>query len=124
MANLLREALEFHADDLNASAGESVVYVRGEQRIEVGAAIGESRFEAEGADGATIEIQTRDFIIQQSELDFGSGPTKPERRDKIEQTVNGETMFFEVLPEHGLPHFRVADGFGVSYRVFTKAKQS
>jgi hypothetical protein len=124
MTSLLHEALQFHADDLNESAGDCVVYVRGNNRIEVDAAIGESRFEAEGANGATIEIQTRDFIIQQHELDFGDGPTEPERRDKIEQTVNGQTKHFEVLPEHGLPHFRVADGFGISYRIFTKAKKS
>lgn len=118
----MSDALQIHADTLQDVAGECVTYVRGSQTIELECVPGESRFESVRGDGSVVEVRTEDFIVQQDAIDFGSGPTEPERKDKIVHTVNGVEKTYEVLPDEGIKHFRVTDSHGVGYRIHTKEK--
>jgi hypothetical protein len=120
--SLMSDALKFHADALNEAAGECITYIRGSDSITITAVPSESTFDAETMDGSTIEYKTQDFIVKQQDLDFGSGATAPSRRDKIERTVNGVTLFYDVLPDFGIANHRDSNGRGISYRISTKQK--
>ncbi|MEO1526731.1 MAG: hypothetical protein AAFX06_14950 [Planctomycetota bacterium] len=117
--SLYSDAFSFHADLLEASASESVEYEDpdGNVLVDVPAVIGRSELETIDSEGAGIALETKDFIIQQSHFgELGD----PKRRAIIRQCVNDAIETYQVLPDAGVAHFTVTDGYGTAFRIRTK----
>lgn len=99
-----------------------LIYGRGDREISIDAIPAESVFEIESSSGTIIEYRTTDFIVQQTDIDFGQGPVPPNRKDRVTLVRNGTSHVFEVLPEPSLQHFRETDSYGFCYRIHTKEK--
>lgn len=114
--SLISEGLEAHAERLMDAAGECITYCRGVSKVTLYAALGESIGESVDADGITVTVRSRDFIIKAEELVLDGAQTEPQRNDLI---VWGERSF-RVLPDIGLPRHRDSDPHGNMLRIFTK----
>lgn len=117
MSDLLASGAAWLAGQLSASASRSVRYQRGVDYGNVLAAVGTSRFEAQGTSGVVETWESRDFIIKTGTLPFG----EPQRHDKIVETLNGIDITYEVTSPRGVPVFHYADAFRQTVRVHTVA---
>ena len=89
------------------------------------ATIGESRTEEiQNSDNVITEVLLRDYLIDVSDFDFGSGPVAPQVGDVITETINGITRYFEVLPTNGVPEYREHDRDGTTWRIHTKERST
>lgn len=120
--SLLRESLQAHADRLIESAAELVTYIRGDgtQLSNIEATLGVSIFEQIGSDGFATQIHTQDFIVRRADLCVAGVKFLPQRNDRIAMVLGDLTQDFRVLPDTGISHYRPADAYGVSLRIFTK----
>lgn len=117
--------LEIELDEMfTDEITESVVYSRGDDEVSLCAIPEEGRFEALQPNGVIVEVRTVDFLVKSKDLDFGSGPTEPNRKDTITRTRGGITSTFEVLPDPAFTHFEEVDTYGFCYRIRTKKKPS
>lgn len=112
------------APSLMRCFGQLVTYTRNGESIAIKAILAGSQFESVLTTSQPLEYRRQDFIVRQKDLDFGSGPTKPRRKDSISLFVDGAERVFEVLPEPSLEHYEVTGVNDVSYRIYTKEKPS
>lgn len=117
MPDMLASGAAWLANQLSAGASRSVRYQRGVDYGNVLAAVGTSRFEAQGTSGVVETWESRDFIIKTGTLPFG----EPQRHDKIVETLNGIDITYEVTSPRGVPVFHYADAFRQTVRVHTVA---
>ena len=113
--DLLRSGTSWLADTLNASAGYSVTYRRGNNSASVIATIGKSLFEAGSQSGVIESFESRDYLLRTEDLPFGS----PLRGDLILESTGGIVTTYEVSTPRGVPLFRYADAFRTMVRVHT-----
>jgi hypothetical protein len=117
MSDLLASGASWLAGQLSASASRSVRYYRAANYGVISAAVGTSRFEAQGTSGVIEQWESRDFLIKAGTLPFG----EPLRHDKIVETVNGVDVTYEVTSPRGVPVFHYGDAFRQTVRVHTIA---
>lgn len=115
MADMLADGASWLAAELKASAGSTVVYVRGASASEVTATIGSSAFEGQNQSGVIERWESRDFIVQTADLPFGD----PLRGDKIVETVGGISTTFEVRSPQGVPLWHYGDPYRNMVRIHT-----
>lgn len=120
MPDMLATGAAWMAGQLKSSAGANVIYVRGQEAGEVTATIGASAFEAANQSGVIERWESRDYLIATADLPFGD----PAHGDKIVETVNGESVTYEVATPRGVPAWHYGDGFRVIVRVHTKQSDS
>jgi hypothetical protein len=74
----------------------------------------------QAGDGVITHAQERDYLIAADDLVLGGAATLPERGDQIDETIDGATVTFEVLPLAGEAHWRYSDPFRTLLRVHTR----
>lgn len=120
MADLLSSGAAWLAGQLKTAAGTTVVYVRGQNAVEVVATIGNSAFEAANQSGVVERWESRDFLIATDDLPFGD----PLHGDKIVETINDIAVTYAVSTPRGVPPWHYADGFRLVVRVHTTQSDS
>lgn len=120
MPDMLAAGAAWMAGQLKAAAGTTVVYVRGNEAAEVTATIGASAFEAANQSGVVERWESRDYLIATDDLPFGD----PAHGDRIVETLNSESVTYDVATPRGVPAWHYADGFRLIVRVHTKQAES
>jgi hypothetical protein len=89
--------------------------------VTVQAVIGRTTWPVESTTGMYLEDVTRDYTVHVADLVLPvAGPVKPQKGDRITETVNGESAVFEVLAPSGGAVYRWGDAFRKTYRIHTK----
>jgi hypothetical protein len=117
MADLLEQSSRWLADMNRRHRARKVIYVRGGDALELTATVGKSVFEVDKGYGLFERVETRDYLVDVTELaSFG----KPERGDRVKDELNGVVEVFEVMAPGNEPHFRYSDPYRQTYRIHTK----
>lgn len=125
MADMLADASNWLHGQRKTHLATTVVLRRGNKSVSVSATRGRTEFEVETSpDLGTIgRIESRDYLIDAVDYDFGSGAVLPLRGDKIDETdADGRKFVYEVLP-FGMAdgtHWRYSDPYRQTLRVHTK----
>lgn len=120
MANLFENAATWLAGQLKTHAAVDVVYVRGNDSVLVKATIGKTDFEVDDGSGVILRVQSRDFLIQAADLQFGGGAVLPVAGDRIRETQGSQTFVYEVTAPGAEPHYRFSDPFRNLLRIHSK----
>lgn len=107
-----------------AVTGETVTYARGAERVDLTnkAWCGRTLFSRspQEAGGAAVVWGDRDYLIPVADLVLGGTAVTPKRGDRIEETVGGTVVTFEVQSPLAEPEWRYSDQTRTVYRVHTK----
>jgi hypothetical protein len=117
----LDEAFASLAADLEANAGETVVYTRsldGAVVVLAAAVRGRNTPQRQAmADGrVNFEEEPQDWLVRAAALDYGPGPFEPARGDRLQ---DGQGRVYELAPRDGEPAWRPSDPYGVILRLRT-----
>lgn len=95
---MLAEALEWHKQQLETHASQTVVYRRGEFQASVAVTYGSRNAAAEfSANTIRVETQQRDFVISAASLVLDGVVVTPLAGDEIEVTEGETTLTYRVL---------------------------
>lgn len=119
MADLLQSAIT-HLDTIRRSyLAQSITYVRGGTAIAgVAATPQQQEFATDNMDGTVTVLRMTAWIITVDALSALGTP--PHRGDKVQQTLDGTTHVYEVLPPGGGPVYEDADPYQTCWKIFTK----
>jgi len=120
MPNLMETGTAWFLDQLITHASETVTYKRGVNSVSVSAGIAETEADTLTEQGIQIQIRMNDFLIKVDDLIILAVKITPLTGDKIERTVNGKTVTYEVLKLADEKEFRESDRFGTVFRIHTK----
>ena len=120
MADLLKQGSDWLQSMRNQHATQSVIYKRGSDQVTLNATKGKSQIEVEDEYGTRIETEITDFLITASDLVLNGQTTTPAVGDKIEETIDGVTRIYEVMPIVAEGHWRWSDSFGKTLRIHTR----
>ena len=120
MANLLQTGTSWLADQLKAHASQQVIYVRGNQQVEVSATIGRTEFEIDDGSGIVQRLISRDYLIQATDLILAGNQVIPQPGDLIRETQGSSVMVYEVMTPGNEQHYRYSDPFGKLLRIHSK----
>ena len=120
MTNLLQTGSQWLGDQLLAHAATEVQYVRGLEQALVRATIGKTEFEIEDAAGAIERVQSRDYLIEATELVLGGSRILPQVGDRIYESQGDQTFAYEVLSPGTQPCWRFSDPHRQLLRIHTK----
>ena len=120
MTDVLQTGSDWLAEKLKTHAGRTVIYRRGLDSVAVTATIGRTEFEIDDEFGVLRKLESRDFLIQVSDLVLNSTAVLPERGDEIDETQDGVTYTYEVMAPGKAPHFRYSDPYRKTLRIHTK----
>lgn len=121
MTDMLATGSAWLDGKLTSHASINVEYRRGSDSVTVAAVRGRTEFESitAGDLGVVERIESRDYLIMATEIDFGAGPVLPVRGDEI---VEGG-LVYECVPFgtiSGDTHWRYADIYRNRLRIHTK----
>lgn len=97
-----------------------VLYVRGEASAQVPATIGQTIFRLDDGAGATLRVESRDYLITASELVLAGQRSLPQRGDRVEETEGDVTYVYEVTAPGDEPHWRYSDPYRLTLRIHTQ----
>jgi len=121
MGDLLDDGLAWLAEQLKAHASRTVVYRRGANEVTVQATVGRTLLKLDdGYGGVRMEWTDRDFVIAADDLVLGGEKTLPQRGDQVRETVDGQTLVYEVLAPGSEPEWRWSDPHRRLLRIHTK----
>ena len=121
MGDMLDSGLGWLAEKLKAHASRQVVYRRGADEVTVQAIIGRTLLKLDdGYGGVRMEWTDRDFVIAADDLVLGGEKTLPQRGDQVRETVDGQTLVYEVLAPGSEPEWRWSDPHRRLLRIHTK----
>lgn len=116
MADLLQTGAAWLHAKLSASAAHPVTYRRGAQAVTATATVGRTPFRIV-EDGVSLRVDTRDFLIDAAAIAvFGL----PDRADRIDETINGVTVTYEVYAPAGEPEWRWSGPDRTRFRIHTQ----
>lgn len=99
MADMLATALQWHREQLEEHAAQTVTYRRGAFSVELPVTFGSRAATAElAANSLRVEVEQRDFIIPADKLILDGVLTKPCDRDEVELNEDGERRIYRLLP--------------------------
>jgi hypothetical protein len=119
VADLLQSAIAALDTIRQSNFAQSITYVRGSTSITgVSASPQQQEFATDNMDGTVTVLRMTAWIITADDLsELG---TPPHRGDKIQQTLDGVTHVYEVLPPGGGPVYEEADPYQHCWKIFTK----
>lgn len=121
MTNLLRTGSNFLGDKLKAFASSEITYKRAASSVTLLAHFGRTEFDVDAEfDIARETFESRDFIVEAVDLDFGAGQIDPVEGDRVEWVDGGSTYTFEVVLPPSSPPWRWADPFHKRKRIHTR----
>ncbi len=100
MSNLMQRGAAWLGERLKAAAGRSVTYTRRGQSLTATAWPAKLDYDVEDDDGVFRRTTFYDWSFVTSDLDFANDPETFSARpgDEIKETLNGETLTYEVMP--------------------------
>jgi hypothetical protein len=107
---------------LGRAAGGPVAYTRGAVTLDVTAWVGRTVYAQLPGAGTAVAVVygERDYLFPAAAL-AGLDPPEPRKGDRIEETIDGEDLTFEVLPgPAGEPAWRYSDPGRTLVRVHCK----
>ena len=114
-------AIAVAARALEKVDGTTVTIQRGTTTApDVPCGLGSSLVMTVGADGAIVQIKSKDFLIRRELYDFGDSPVEPARGDKIILSEDDGDHTYELLDLPNEPSYRAADAWGIRWRLHTK----
>lgn len=119
MADLLSTASSWLASQQKSYLSETVTYHRSAASVSLSATIGQAEFEQDNGVGSLVSTQTRDFIIDTSDLVLSGSAVLPERGDQIKQTVGSTVYVFEASSVGGEKVWRYTDRYQNRLRIHT-----
>lgn len=120
MTNMLAWGASWLSDQLKQSAGESIIYRRGTDAIELVATIGATEYEADDGYGITVRLTSKDFLFEAAELILGGRVTVPQAGDVIDVQTCGGYERWEVMPITSGGQCYNLDPQGIRLRVHTR----
>jgi hypothetical protein len=109
------------ARNIERSMSNVVEYRRGQESLELLAAIGRSVYEVDDGNGAIVRVHARDFIVRTDALVLGGAVSTPRRGDRvIERTSEGQEIAHEVTSISGQPEWDYSDQARRTMRIHTK----
>jgi len=104
-----------------AHLSRTVVYERDGRSVEVKATIGRKAYEVADSYGASVWVESTDFIVTAADLRVAGVRTLPEAGDRIRLEVGDETCVYEVMAPGGrMSHYTAADPQATAWRIHTK----
>lgn len=123
MTNLIDNGAAWLMGQLKTHASRPVVYRRGAAEIACSAVPSRSEFTVEDPNGATVLVESADWIFSYPDLVLAGEALVPRRGDEIEETAgDGTRRTFQVLELSGVQPFKV-DAARASIRVHCKLKE-
>ncbi len=116
----LAAAVVLHNAALQSAAGVAVTYRRDSSTVDVTAIPGSTDFEIVGPDGVAEQFQSRDWLIEATDLVISSTVVLPAKGDEIDETVGAETHTYRVLSPGGGAVYRFSDQYRKVLRIHTK----
>jgi hypothetical protein len=143
MPDLFAQSAAWLEQNRAAFCASSVTYCRGSLSAPVPATIGKTTFEIENSSGIVTRLESRDYLIRAVDLllaGFGGlspeqlaelspsqldalaaeEPTLPQPTDTIQETFNGKTLTYELMPLGNQQSWRWSDPFRNTLRIHTK----
>lgn len=117
MTDLLQSAASWLSGQLKEHVSQTVTFRRGVQTCSVQATIGNALFESHGELGPTVQIKTRDYLIETADLVLAGQAVLPQRDDVIVE-VNGDE--YQILPGDDGVYWRNSDPYRIRIRIHTK----
>lgn len=117
---VFQDAIKAGLRAINDLAAVDIVYIRGESSIEVKAVVGRSPQTVNDEGGLLIDIDSRPYMVMVEDLVIDDAATVPMRGDRIQQTIDGEDLLFEVLPTPGKQESQYSDAGRTQFRINTK----
>lgn len=117
MTDLLQTASTWISGQLKEHVSQTVTFRRGTQTVSVQATIGNTLFESHGELGPTVQVKTRDYLIETADLVLGGLAVLPQRDDEI---VDTDGSVYLILPSDDGVYWRDSDPYRVRIRVHTK----
>jgi len=118
--NLLKQGSDWLVDQFHTFATVDVVYDQAGQQVSVPATIGRTIFEQTDSFGVVQKFESRDYLIQTSQLVWAGNEVLPKRGDRILETPGSTTFVYEVMAPGKEPHYRYSDPFRKLLRIHTK----
>ena len=120
MADLLEQSSAWLDSQRVKHLSRMVTYQRGEDIVEVHAAIGRTVFEIDDGLGVIEKVESRDYLVPTAELVLNEQATLPERGDRIRETQDDKVYVYEVMAPGREPHYRFSDAYRRTLRIHTK----
>ena len=120
MGDLLEESSAWLDGQRLKRLSRTVSYRRGEDSVDVRAAIGRTVFEVEDSVGVLERTESRDFLIPASDLVLGDEQVLPQQGDRIAETQDGKVYVYEVMAPGREPCWRFSDPYRRTLRIHTK----
>ena len=121
MADQLRIAQQWLADQLERRMSREVTYQQGNTSIVVSATVGRTLLKLEDNYGGIQLVWTdRDYLIPSSALVAAGQGIVPKAGDRVIDENDSPTTEYEVMPYGDEPVFRPSDPYGIILRIHTK----
>lgn len=122
MPNLLQRGAAFLDSKLKTAAGRTIVYHRGQLSSAAITAVNNHHEETiVDAEGFATKVNIESWIVTTTDLVIRGEQIKPERRDWITETLNGEEIEYEVLPISAMrPEYEKTDSSNLMTTIHTK----
>ena len=122
--SLMSRGMAWAAERGETACGVTVTYTRVSQTpVSLTVVIGDSRSiairEGQSQPNVRIEFSDRDYLITYDALN-AVGFDPPQIGDRITETINGETVIYEVRKQGSEPAWRWSDPERTTYRVHCK----
>lgn len=123
MANLLSTGAAWLASQLQTHVGSQMTYRRGAQSVTRSFTKGRSTTENVDDNGLLTRTNVADFLLPAGDLILSgeTDPTFPQKGDTLEETIDGVTTVYDVLPIAGEECFQ-NDPNNQQLRIHTKQR--
>lgn len=120
MGDLLKQGAAWLEAQRDAHLTHTIVYSRGAQSVELAASVGRTEFEWSDEHGVIHHLESRDFLVLSGRLVLNGTLTVPRRGDRIQETVDGAVLTYEVAAPAREPPFRYSDPYRRTLRIHVK----
>lgn len=104
-------------------AGRSITYRRGTRTVSLVGWVDSHAYQVFDGDGVMVNYTSDDWTVKTSELKFGTEAITPTPGDRIEETLNGTAIIWEVMPPAGAATFEWLDTSNTMTLIHTKRVQ-
>jgi len=116
MADLIKNAMVWLEAQRREHLSIPIIYRRGDASAAITATVGKTVFKVTDDYGRYQHIESRDYLVNASELILEGQSILPQSGDEIEE--NG--FIYEVMAPNGEPEWRYSDSYRQCLRIHTK----
>ena len=120
MADLLEQASDWLGGMRRTYLSRTATYQRGDDSVEVVAAVGRTVFEIDDGSGAVVQWESRDFLIAAVDLVMAGEIVEPLPGDQIKEAAGGKVLVYEVMGPGKERCWRWSDPYRRTLRVHAK----